>query len=267
MPACSAASRASLLARTLKPMIAAPEASASVTSDSEMPPTPEWMMRAPTSSVPSFSSAPTIASTEPCTSPLMTSGNSLRPAVLTCAIICSSEPRMPAGARRPFALLARAVVGDFAGAGFALDHREPVAGVRRAVEAEHLDRGRRTGCVDGVARVGDQRAHAAPFGAGHHDVADVQRAALDQHGRDRAAAAIELRLDHGAFGGAVRIGLEVEDFGLQRDGLEQPCAARWPRGRGPAAGGGRRAGSRTASPCRGRGCRARSRGSRRRWAR
>src|SRR5262249_44949106 len=40
--------------------------SASVTSDSVMPPTPAWMIRAPTSSVPSFSSAPEIASIEPC---------------------------------------------------------------------------------------------------------------------------------------------------------------------------------------------------------
>ena len=76
-------------------MIAAPEDVASVTSDSVMPPTPEWMIRAPTSSVPSFSSAPTIASSEPCTSVLMISGNSLRPEVLSCDIICSSEPRMP----------------------------------------------------------------------------------------------------------------------------------------------------------------------------
>jgi hypothetical protein len=38
--------RACLLARTLKPMIAAPEAAASVTSDSVMPPTPECTMRA-----------------------------------------------------------------------------------------------------------------------------------------------------------------------------------------------------------------------------
>ena len=49
----------------------------------------------------------------------------------------------------------------------------------------------------------------------------MQRAALDQHGRDRAAAAIELGFDHGAFGRAVRIGLEVEKFGLQPDGFEQ----------------------------------------------
>ena len=95
MPARSAASRASLLARTLKAMIGTPDASASVTSDSEMPPTPECSTRAATSSVPSLSSAPMIASTEPCTSALITSGNSLRPEVLACAIICSSEPRMP----------------------------------------------------------------------------------------------------------------------------------------------------------------------------
>ena len=95
MPLRSAALAASLLARTEKPMIAALKPSASVTSDSVMPPTPACRMRAATSSVPSFSSEPRMASSEPCTSALMTSGNSLRPAVLSCDIICSSEPRMP----------------------------------------------------------------------------------------------------------------------------------------------------------------------------
>ena len=42
MPSRSAAARACALARTLKPMIGASEAAASVTSDSVMPPTPEW---------------------------------------------------------------------------------------------------------------------------------------------------------------------------------------------------------------------------------
>ena len=49
----------------------------------------------------------------------------------------------------------------------------------------------------------------------------MQRAALDQHRADRAAAPVELGLDHHAFGGAVRIGLELEHLGLQRDRLEQ----------------------------------------------
>ncbi|MCY1240848.1 hypothetical protein D9M72_537160 [compost metagenome] len=95
MPARSAAERACALARTLKPMIAAFDASASEMSDSVIPPAPECTMRARTSSVPSLSRAPAIASIEPCTSPLMTSGNSLRPEVWSWVIICSSEPREP----------------------------------------------------------------------------------------------------------------------------------------------------------------------------
>src|SRR6185437_1492312 len=62
-------------ARTLKPMIAAPDACARITSYSVMPPTPDCSVCTATSSVPSFSSAPWMASTEPCTSALMTRGN------------------------------------------------------------------------------------------------------------------------------------------------------------------------------------------------
>ncbi len=63
----------------------------------------------------------------------------------------------------------------------------------------------------------DQGAHAAPFGAGDEDVAELERAALHQHGGDRAAAALELGLDDDAFGGAVRVGAQLEHFGLQQD--------------------------------------------------
>ena len=101
------------------------------------------------------------------------------------------------------ALLVGAIARDLAGAGFVLDHGEAIAGFRRAVEAEHLDRHRRAGLVEILALIGDQRADAAHFGAGDDDVADTQRAALHQHGRDRAAAAIELGFDHGAFGRAL----------------------------------------------------------------
>jgi hypothetical protein len=38
---------------------------------------------------------------------------------------------------------------------------------------------------------------------------------------NRAAAAVEPRFDHGAFRRAVRIGFELEHFGLQRDHIEQ----------------------------------------------
>ena len=53
--------------------------------------------------------------------------------------------------------------------------------------------------------------------AGHDDVALLQRAALHQHGADRATAAIQTAFDHRALGRAVRIGPQVEDFGLQQD--------------------------------------------------
>ena len=44
---------------------------------------------------------------------------------------------------------------------------------------------------------------------------------LDEHGRERAAALVELGLDHRAFGGAVGIGLQLEQFGLEQDLLDQ----------------------------------------------
>src|SRR5204863_8367931 len=113
-----------------------------------------------------------------------------------------------------FALLAFAILGDLASTGFALDHRDAVARFRRAVEAEHLDRNRRSRFMDRDADIADQGADAAPFSAGHHDVADLQRAALDQHGCDRTTAAIELGLDHRTFGRPFGIGMQVEDFSL-----------------------------------------------------
>ena len=187
-----------------------------------MPPAPEWTMRARTSSVPSLSSAATIASIEPCTSPLMTSGNSLRP--LVCELrhhLLERAALAGLAGHRLVAGQALAVFGDLAGARLVVDDGEAVAGLRRALQAEHLDRhgGRRF--LDLLAAVVDQRAHAAPLVAGDDDVAGHQRAGLHQHGGDRAAALVELGLDDDAFGGAVRIGLEVEDFGLQQDRLEQ----------------------------------------------
>ena len=80
-----------------------------------------------------------------------------------------------------------------------LHHAEAVAGFRRRLEAQHLDRRRGAGLAHLLAAIVDQRAHAAPFGAGDDDVADMQRAALDEHGRHRSAAAVELRFHHDAF--------------------------------------------------------------------
>src|SRR5262249_62298578 len=80
---------------------------------------------------------------------------------------------------RLLALLARAVVRDLARARLAGDDRETIAGFRRAVEAEDLDRRRRAGIGHGGAGVGHPRAPAAPLRAGPGDVAAVQRADRD----------------------------------------------------------------------------------------
>ena len=41
-------------------------------------------------------------------------------------------------------------------------------------------------------------------------------APLDEHARKRTPTLVELRLDDRALGGPIRIGLQLEDFGLQR---------------------------------------------------
>ena len=58
---------------------------------SVMPPTPDSRICAETSSVPSLSSEELIASAEPCTSALISSGNLATPESLSWFIICSSE--------------------------------------------------------------------------------------------------------------------------------------------------------------------------------
>ena len=103
-------------------------------------------------------------------------------------------------------LLADAVFGQLAGAGLVLDHGEGLARIGRAVQAQDLDRLGRAGLGHLLVALVDQGAHAAPVGAGDDDVAALQRAALDQHGGHGAAAAVELGLDHHAFGGAVGVG-------------------------------------------------------------
>ena len=116
---------------------------------------------------------------------------------------------------------ALAIARDFAGARFVLDDRERIAGRRHRRQAEHLDRNRRPGFLHLAAVVVDQRANLAARRARDEHVADAKRAALDEHGRKRAAALVELGLDHRAFGGAVGVGLELEDFGLELDRFEQ----------------------------------------------
>ena len=69
------------------------------------------------------------------------------------------------------------------------------------------------------------RPDPAPLRAGDQRVADPERAALDQDGDDRAAAGVELGLDHGARAGRVGVGPELLELGDQQDHVEQVVEA------------------------------------------
>src|ERR1700730_12764264 len=114
-----------------------------------------------------------------------------------------------------------AIFGDFARSRFGFDDGDAIAGFGRAGKAQNLDRHRGTGVLSRLPLVVEKGAHAAPLRAADDEIAYLERTALDEHGRHRSAAPVETRLDDGSFGWARRIGLQVEQFGLQRYQIEQ----------------------------------------------
>ena len=95
----------------------------------------------------------------------------------------------------------------------------PAVGHVRQAEDDHG--ARRTGLGDPLALVVLEGADAAERLADDDDVADLERAGLDERGRDRAAALVELGLDDRADGGALRVGLELLEVGDEQDHLDQ----------------------------------------------
>ena len=117
--------------------------------------------------------------------------------------------------------LALAEQRDLARLALVAQHHHLLAGERHVGQALDLDRDRRTGLCDALAGLVGHRAHAAEHRAGQHDVAALQRARLDEHGRDRALALVEPRLDDDALGRRVLRRLQFQHFGLQQDRVEQ----------------------------------------------
>jgi hypothetical protein len=106
-------------------MMAALKPSASVTSDSVMPPTPEWTMRARLRRCRAsrarrngFDRALHVALDD------QREFLATRLRLAAGVIICSSEPRCRMTGSGLLALLTLTVLGDLAGAGFVLDHGE-----------------------------------------------------------------------------------------------------------------------------------------------
>src|SRR5581483_10454868 len=92
-----------------------------------------------------------------------------------------------------------------------VDDAGKLAGRRRAVEAEDLDGIAGARGLELLALVVVESTHLAPGVAGDDRVAHLERSALHEHRRDRAAADVEARLDDrpGRFGIRVRAQVEL----------------------------------------------------------
>ena len=101
------------------------------------------------------------------------------------------------------------------------DDEQLIAGHRHALESEDLHRNRRTCRLHRLAALVEQRANAAGVHAADEVVADLERAALHEHRGDRTLARVQLRFDDRAGRAPIRIRLEVENFGLQQNLIEQ----------------------------------------------
>ena len=119
------------------------------------------------------------------------------------------------------AVLGEPMIGDLPRRRLVGDDDERAAGLRHRRQTEDLDRRRRIGRRDLVPLVVDHGADAPGVRAADERIARMQRAFLDQHRRDRAAAAIELGLDDDAARRLVGVGLELEQVRLQEQHLEQ----------------------------------------------
>ena len=113
-----------------------------------------------------------------------------------------------------------ALFGEVAGGAFVVDDAEADAGVRNAVQSEHLHRVGRTRFLHALAVLVDQGADAAVEMVAENDVADAQRALADKDGRGRSAG-FQTGLDDVALGIAVGIRLELEQVGLEHDHLQE----------------------------------------------
>ena len=220
--------RVSAFGRTLKPTTMPSDAAASMMSFSVMPPTPWWMTLTRTSGVLDL---PELADDRLDGALHVALDDDVQ--VLHLAGLQVLEQVLERDARRRPGreLLAAQPLGallrELAGLAVGLDDAAELAGGRRLVEAEDLDRVARLRLLELVALVVVERAHLAPGVAGDDRVADLERAALDEHRRDRAAADVEPRLDDRAGRPRVRVRLQVElGVGDEQHLLEQLVEAR-----------------------------------------
>ncbi len=117
--------------------------------------------------------------------------------------------------------LALAEERDLASLALVAEHDDLLTGRGYVRQTLDLDWDRRAGLRDRIAHLIEHRADAAEGGTGQHDVPAPERSRLNEHGRNRAAAFVEPRLDHDALGGGIHGGGELKNLGLKQQLLEQ----------------------------------------------
>jgi hypothetical protein len=133
--------------------------------------------------------------------------------------LLEGEPRRRR--HRLTALLVFAMIDDALRDPLAFDHMKVYSGLRHIRHSDELDRNRGPGCLDTLPLVVLHRADPTPLGLANDDVADLERALLHEHRRDRAPPLAEACFDDHAAGPQAGIGSQLEHFGLQCEHLEQ----------------------------------------------
>src|SRR6266545_3751459 len=207
--------------RTLKPTISALDAEASSTSLVEMAPTPAWSTETLTLSVESFDSASRSTSSDPCTSAFRTTASSLTSPSWMRLNSWASDMLRPGVAaeisRSRCSWCRKPAMPRACASSWTTWKRSPAFGMSLKPVTS-----------TGVVR---HRADAAPGGAGDEHVADVERAVLDQDGRDDAAADLLPGFEDRALGEDLGARLELLDVRGEQDHLEQLLDALFLQGR------------------------------------
>ena len=120
-----------------------------------------------------------------------------------------------------FACFARPIISHFTRACLIFDNCQQFARARCATGAQHFNRRRRSGRFHLFAAVINQRTHATGFLPDDKNITDIQRAALHQNRRHRAAPFIELGFNHNALSIAIGFGFQFHQLGLQRHSFQQ----------------------------------------------
>ncbi|KAF1003226.1 MAG: hypothetical protein GAK36_00288 [Pseudomonas sp.] len=120
-----------------------------------------------------------------------------------------------------FAELALTEQCDFTGFLLVSHHAHLVAGIRRTVKTQDLDRNRRTRFLDRLAVLVEHGTHAAVVRTDQHHVALAQGTVLNQNGSHRTAALVQTGLNHHTTARSRRRCGQFQDFGLQQDSFEQ----------------------------------------------